>query len=493
MLAPTGKARVRMEEQTKIRGAQTIAQFLLPIDRYDPKTGVYRLSKQDKVGSWKTVIIDESSMLTEEQLAAVIDALKGVDRLILVGDPRQLPPIGTGRPFLDIVKLLAPQNVETTFPRIAPGYAELTIRRRQIGKDRADLLLAEWFSGRPVDAGADFIWEEVQKQESAGTVRLVRWEHSDELQKKLLDVLVDELGLISKDDWAGFEQSLGGVLSNGNVYFNAKYKDRPGSCSKIEDWQVLSPIRATAHGVDSVNRLIQCTFRQRTKDFATRPYRKIPKPMGREGILYGDKVMQVLNQRRYQVYPKDNALQYVANGEIGVVVGQFKGPNAAYKGLPWELEIEFSTQPGFSYKYRDYDFGEEAEAPIELAYALTIHKTQGSEFKKTFVVVPNPCRLLSRELLYTALTRQREKLIILHQGDFHNLIRYTGDYYSEAARRLTNLFSDPQPVELNDRFLEDKLINKTRRGESVRSKSEVIIANLLYEKKIDYSYEQLLL
>ena len=49
-------------------------------------------------------------MLTEEQLAAVIDGVKGVTRLILVGDPRQLPPIGAGRPFVDIVARLEPDN-----------------------------------------------------------------------------------------------------------------------------------------------------------------------------------------------------------------------------------------------------------------------------------------------------------------------------------------------------------------------------------------------
>ena len=43
-------------------------------------------------------------MLTEEMLAALIQALKGVHRLILIGDPRQLPPIGAGRPFVDIVE-----------------------------------------------------------------------------------------------------------------------------------------------------------------------------------------------------------------------------------------------------------------------------------------------------------------------------------------------------------------------------------------------------
>ena len=53
-----------------------------------------------------TVIIDEASMITEEQLDAVLDNVSQIERLILVGDPRQLPPIGAGRPFVDIVEFL---------------------------------------------------------------------------------------------------------------------------------------------------------------------------------------------------------------------------------------------------------------------------------------------------------------------------------------------------------------------------------------------------
>jgi hypothetical protein len=70
-------------------------------------------------------------MLTEEQLAALIDSLTNVERLVLVGDPRQLPPIGAGRPFVDIIRLLEPAKVESLFPRCGTGYAELTIPRRQ--------------------------------------------------------------------------------------------------------------------------------------------------------------------------------------------------------------------------------------------------------------------------------------------------------------------------------------------------------------------------
>jgi hypothetical protein len=191
------------------------------------------------------------------------------------------------------------------------------------------------------------------------------------------------------------------------------------------------------------------------------------------------------------VWPKANALQYVANGEIGIAVGEYKAASSTRDGPPWRLQVEFSSQPGYAYSYTSgKDFGDEGEPPLELAYALTVHKCQGSEFGLTLVVIPDPCRLLSRELLYTALTRQQRRVVIFHQGDRANLLRYAGDYYSESARRLTNLFGAPCPVAVQDRFLEEGLIHRTRRGDSVRSKSEVIIADLLYSKGIDYSYEQ---
>ena len=66
-----------------------------------------------------------------------------------------------------------------------------------------------------------------------------------------------------------------------------------------------------------------------------------------------------------------------------------------------------------------------------------------NKFGQTFIVIPTPCRLLSRELLYTALTRQREQVVLFHQGDLRGLLRLSLSEHSETARRLTNLFSDP--------------------------------------------------
>ena len=127
---------------------------------------------------------------------------------------------------------------------------------------------------------------------------------------------------------------------------------------------------------------------------------------------------------------------------------------------------------------------------MELAYALTIHKVQGSEFGLTFLIIPNPSRILSRELLYTALTRQQNRVVLLHQGPPHELMKYASDFFSESARRLTNLFREPNPIEWETRFLEQNLIHRTIRGDAVRSKSEVIIANILHQKGIAYEYEK---
>jgi hypothetical protein len=488
LLAPTGKARVRMETETGIQGAKTIAQFLLPLRRYDPDTGLYDLSDFERADEWKTVVIDEASMLTEEQLAATLDALKGVERLVLVGDPRQLPPIGAGRPFLDIVRHLAPEGAETKFPRVGPGYADLTIRRRQRGELREDLLLAEWFSGRSLDPGADEIWEQIEEREEFPHLQFLRWDSEEELQKKLLETLGRELGLEGPDDVVKFELSLGGTERNGWVYFNAGRDDQLGAGEAAENWQILSPVRGMPHGVEALNRAIQSRFRSRTKESARRERgRKIARPMGPQEIVYGDKVINIVNHRHRDVWPETGSLEYIANGEIGIVVGQFR--HKKMKGAPWKLEVEFASQPSFKYGFSKRWFGEESDPYLELAYALTVHKAQGSEFEKTFLVLPNPCRLLSRELLYTALTRQRDRIIVLHQGDRHELRRFSHDHVSESASRLTNLFGPANPVMLRDRFLEDGLIHRTLRGESVRSKSEVIIANMLHEKGIDYEYE----
>lgn len=504
LLAPTGKARVRMEQSASeldLRG-YTIAQFLSPY-RYDGATGRYRLSEHAAEDVAQTVIVDEASMLTEEMLAALIQSLQGVRRLLLIGDHRQLPPIGAGRPFFDIVRWLAPEGVNETFPRVGPGYAELTIRRRQAGEDREDLQLAEWFSGSPIAPGEDDVFDRVVRAGESPHVRFVRWDTTDELRSGIVDVLVEELrlpdgsqALAGPDDVEGFDATLGGEPWNDLRFFNPRRGESPGAAETAESWQILSPVRSAAGGVPDLNRLIHKRFRQGMVDASRKQgwQRKFPKPMGSEEIVYGDKVINLVNtkpgagwNRHRRVYPeKDDA--YIANGEIGMAVGYFWKRGG--KDFRWKLEVEFSSQPGFKYDFTARDFSEEGSPVLELAYALTVHKSQGSEFGTVFLVLPNPCRLLSRELLYTALTRQKDRVVILHQGSRTELRKYSSDERSETARRLTNLFMAPSPIEIDGRFFEEYLIHRTARGEMVRSKSEVIIANTLAAKGVDYAYER---
>jgi ATP-dependent exoDNAse (exonuclease V) alpha subunit len=499
LLAPTGKARVRMEQSTKdlkLKGF-TIAQFLSP-HRYDSSTGRYRLSdKPAEVGA-RTVIVDEASMLTEEMFGSLIQALKGVHRLILIGDFRQLPPIGSGRPFVDIIRHLAPEGIREKFPRVSPGYAELTVRRRQAGEEREDLQLAEWFSGSPIAPGEDDVFDKVVSAGESKHVRFVQWHSAEELRESLIDVLVEELKLNGPDDIAGFDQRLGGELWNEMRFFNMrspKYPEKPGAAEMAEGWQILAPVRSGPHGVPDVNRLIHKHFRQEMIDACRKERnRKYPKPMGPEEIVYGDKVINLINtdpklyrNQHRRVYPaKDDA--YIANGEIGMAIGYYRRNGAP--DFRWKLEVEFASQPGHKYDFTSRDFGEEGNPILELAYALTVHKSQGSEFGTVFLVLPNPCRLLSRELLYTAITRHKDRIVILHQGPRGDLRKYSSDDRSETARRLTNLFVAPSPISVDGRFFEEKLIHRTARGEMVRSKSEVIIADHLARRHIEYSYEQ---
>ena len=508
LLAPTGKARVQLERGLSGANvhARTIAQFLVSSGRYDPGTARYCRSTEPPAVTGGTVIIDEASMVTEEQFDAVLDNMSQIERLILVGDPRQLPPIGAGRPFVDIVEFLR-EGVAADFPRVGPSYAELTILRRQRpGADpeafRHDLALAQWFGGEAPSALAEEAWGQVLARSPSDTLRFEQWDSPTEVFERLQELLVEEIAEIAHtDDQAGFGESLGGVVSGDYVYFNNSGPSNKGAGGACENWQILSPIRATAAGVYELNRSVHRHFRAdliQSAQEVPRFGRKVPKPMGPEGIVYGDKVMNILNHRHEDIYPEEfpegspfqDPSEFVANGEIGMVVGQFKRRGQKFRVT--KLEVEFSTQLGVKYRFGSSDMPRDGSEPkLELAYALTVHKSQGSEFEKTFLVIPNPCQLLSRELLYTALTRQTKGVVVLHQGPLSDLLSFSSVEHSETARRYTNLLRDPQPQDVGGNlFLEANLIHRTSNGTLVRSKSEVIIADALSAADIEFAYEK---
>ena len=485
LLAPTGKARVRMQEVAKDIDVttKTLAQFLSKYNRYNGATFQYTFSERKCESKYETVILDEASMLTEMMLATTIDCLKGAKRIILVGDHRQLPPIGAGRPFIDIINHLRTEDIANSFPKITTGYAELTIKRRQGGANREDLQLAEWFGDGEMEPGADSVLNKIISEPDGKYLRVEKWKNESDFENLLEKVIVEELNINDITDIKGFNRTIG---ANEKGYFN-----REDAAKRIEAWQLLTPINDKIFGRVMLNRRIHEWFRSKTVKSVNEPWSKLPGSLGTNQLVYGDKVINSSNTKRYHksVYPQDDgALNYIANGEIGIITGQWK--TKYVKGKPKNVTVEFSTQLGYQYTFRKSEFGEENLPPLDLAYALTIHKSQGSQFGKVILVIPNPCLLLSKELLYTALTRQKDKVIVLFQGDVFDIKDLASPINSDALRRITNLFKNPEIVEVKGNYLEKNLIHQASDGTLVRSKSELVIYQRLLDKGLEVRYEE---
>ena len=463
--------------------AKTVAQFLGQSKRYNYYTMQYHLSNQDAKDVPFTVILDECSMLTEEMFGALLEALrKGAQRIILVGDPNQLPPIGAGRPFVDLVNKL--NHDIKNFPKVGKGFGQLTITVRQTSDDgtpRGDTELANWYTRNSAKPD-DNIFIDLESGKLVDHVELKKWSTPEELEQLILDTIAHETDMQDVDDVKGFNLSIGGQVNNGWMNFG-------GSSiliKKLEAWQILSAYKSDPSiGTATINRYIQGKYHdQKNLELDDFKVRGTPYLLGTEGILYGDKVINVVNSSRkgYDCVKRQTVEGYVANGEVGIVDYLRTSGYKCHR-------IRFSSQPERGYSWFS-SVGEEGNNDLELAYALTVHKSQGSEFGKVILVLSEPSNMLSRELLYTAITRQKDKLIILYNDDAYKLRNYASTAFSEVARRFTCLFENPEIVEYKKKYYEQNLIHKTRRGELVRSKSEVIIANELDHAGIPYEYEK---
>jgi ATP-dependent exoDNAse (exonuclease V) alpha subunit len=474
LLAPTGKARVLLGRAAGGE-AMTVAQFLYSLKRYDGERQRPLFEGERIHSKEKTVVIDESSMLTMDDLYAVLQGLDQihVQRIILVGDPNQLPPIGVGRPFADFVGSLelAAQSGDPEQKALSEAMGKLTVEVRSAATGPSDTLrLASWFTREQQPADADKVFNDLEIGETFNDLDIRFWKTTDDLQEVLFKAFVDHLGLNSPDDIEGFDRALGLTEQRWVPY------DAPDGA---ENFQVLSPVRMHPYGVYALNRLVQARFRGNELNSARQNWKT---KLGDEEIVIRDKVIQIKNQRR-KAYKTDTGAKediYLANGEVGIcATDRSSFLNVAFAGRP-NLTVGYSS--------RHFPSG---SGPLELAYALTVHKAQGSEFRRVFVILPKTCRLLSRELLYTALTRSRDQLVLLIEGDDASILyEYTRPESSETARRNTNLFQAAIRSEPDQVPYAEHLIHRTLKGHMVRSKSELVIANMLFQMEIKYEYER---
>lgn len=490
LLAPTGKARVRLMDRTKrddgsARDAYTIHQFLMRHNWLNPGNFALKLAGGEQHGA-PTVIIDEASMIPMDVLGVLFRALdlNTVTRLILVGDPNQLPPIGPGRPFVDIIAWLGAmdEDVNRLYPdafrisldqRIA-CLARLLERARHEDHESQSLQLADGYLSDDPSPGDDAALSRLARQDVGGDLEVHYWRDSTQLNEQLAAAMKKHLSLTDGPKaYIPFNASIG-------LAEDSKDNDPV----RAEHWQILSPARNHVFGTAEINRKVQAKYRGGMLNYSkgwngTRPF-------GEQEIVFSDKVMQSINFRK-QSYPKGEGLDYVANGEIGLVVATNRGKNRADS-----IRVQFSTQPTSSYYYPRGD----VDGQLELAYALTVHKSQGSDFDIVFLVLPKNAAPLSRELLYTGLTRFRQKMVLLIERDTTVLEQLRSPQCSDTLLRNSNMLRVAVRPDSIDRYYAEHLIHRTPpsaqhpNGILVRSKSEVIVAGVLAKLGISFEYEQ---
>ena len=307
-------------------------------------------------------------------------------------------------------------------------------------------------------------------------------------------ILKEELHMESVDDIYGFNKSLGATEYDGKQYFwcgneySNKYKSGVGEYA--DKWQIIAPLRNRFDvGTVGINAFIHEKYRSdmlKAEIEEKKSGREYPLPLP-GNIIKGDKVINLINTK---IWPANKPLGTdrmaslpVANGEIGIL-GQVK----AFEKIRYG--VEFSSQPQKCFCYNADDFGDEGNPILELAYAITVHKSQGSDFDTVILIMGQHMPLASREMLYTALTRQKKRLVILYNGSIESLKDLKQDSASALLTRYSDLFEPAKNINFDDVADKTKYIHITDKGERVISKSEVIVANSLARHGLQYKYEK---
>jgi exodeoxyribonuclease V alpha subunit len=336
LAAPTGKAARRMADACG-RSASTLHRLL----GFRPGVG-FTANRQQPI-TVDVVIVDEASMLDVE-LAAALFRARGEARVILVGDADQLPPVGPGQVFADLV-------ASDLVPTVRLRTLHRSAREAWISQN-APVVLA----GKMPDLADRPDFHYVRVRSSAGVLPAVRRTMED-------------------------------------VDMQAKA-------------QLLIPMREGVAGTTEANVVLQTIL---NPEAVLRPEPAASITRDRHHIQIGDRVIQTRNNYDLAIF----------NGEVGTVM------DADASGVV--VQFPEST---VTYK-RNGD-----ERALELAYALTVHKSQGSEFPWVVAVVHSSHTImLNRRLFYTAITRAKQGVIIV--GDDAGLERAIGTGFVKT--RLTTL------------------------------------------------------
>ena len=336
LAAPTGRAAKRLAEVTG-EDASTIHRLLeTSIDQNNGK--MFFVRDENNPLKCDAVIVDEMSMVDVQLLHSLLQAVPHGKRIILVGDPDQLPPVGPGFPFSDMLRSGQLPSVRLTEIFRQAQQSLIVMNAHRVNRGEMPELKT---------VTSDFFF--MRRQSEEAVAGLIRDLCTTRLPKNM-GIPADQI-------------------------------------------QVLSPTRKGGVGTMALNKMLQAALNPPTQE-------KNERQFGEFIFREGDRVMQIRNNYDIMWKKTDGSAvgTGIFNGDVGTV--------AAIDSSTETMTVVFDD------RVADYDFTQLME--LEPAYAMTVHKSQGSEYRAVILTAWNGSPyLLSRSILYTAITRARELLIIV--------------------------------------------------------------------------------
>ncbi len=366
LAAPTGRAAKRMSEATDLP-ASTIHRLLGLNGREMPTD----MNARDLEGS--LLIIDEMSMVDTLLFKTLIQAVPTSMHIVLVGDKDQLPSVGPGQVFHDLLDFAELPKVELT-----------NIHRQAADSTIIPLAHAIKEGKLPSDL--------TNKMPDRSFISC----HANQVPSVVQQII----DLSKKRDYSA------------------------------NDIQILAPMYRGQAGIDRLNELAQQAYNPPANGKQEVDFRGLT-------FRVGDKVLQLVN------VPEKN----IFNGDIGKITAIESGRTVGKKNE--SITVDFD---GNEVSYSRMEWNQ-----LRLAYCISIHKAQGSQFKMVLLpIVQQFSRMLQRNLLYTAITRAAEKLVLI--GEPYAVVT---SVKNEAVNRKTSLVDRLDKVWSRHGELKSKLDHQT--------------------------------
>lgn len=406
LAAPTGKASMRMYESLRKSTTDFSAMFTDEIKEriahlpnstlhkllgYKPNSIYFKHNEQNPL-EYDVVIVDEASMIDVPMFSKLLNALKPGAKLILLGDKDQLASVEAGSLLGDLCKTAEPFNQYT--PEMAQWINGcINDKGRHI---------PEAFISSPTPLGQHIVELKLSHRfRSQGLI--------GKLSKGVIQndaALIDTVLKESSSDLIFDQAHAKDVLANFATHYET-YIDEPDiakALKALNEVRVLTAVRQGDQGLYTLNKKIEQILESRKKI--------------------------ILNKTFYHNRPiiitRNNYDLDLFNGDIGIVRADEDG----------QLRVWFEGENG---KLRSILPAYISDC--ETVFAMTIHKSQGSEFSKVMVILPsgknNP--LLTRELLYTGITRTKQKGTLVVSGSLETIAHTMGSVVNRISGIGENL------------------------------------------------------